>query len=87
MITFIEQYLDTEGIYRVPGSNARVDVLFEKFDLDPEVDILALNIDVHDAATALKDFFTKRFPPIVEDDLMSELETILCKSNVRPKLL
>merc|ERR1712203_1153830 len=69
-ITFIEREgLDAEGLYRVPGNRAHVDLLFQHFDEDPMVDI-------DDFDTAVKDFFFKRLPPILEDDHIAELETI-----------
>jgi len=76
-ITFIEREgLDAEGLYRVPGNRAHVDLLFQHFDEDPMVDIDDLDIAVNAVATAVKDFFFKRLPPILEDDHMAELETI-----------
>merc|ERR1712025_822959 len=67
---------DAEGLYRVPGNRAHVDLLFQNFDEDPKVDIDELDIAVNAVATAVKDFFFKRLPPILEDDHMAELETI-----------
>ena len=82
-ITFIEREgLDAEGLYRVPGNRAHVDLLFLRFDEDPKVDIDDLDIAVNAVATAVKDFFFKRLPPILEDDHMAELETISCKSTL-----
>ena len=79
-ITFIEREgLDAEGLYRVPGNRAHVDLLFQHFDEDPMVDIDDLDIAVNAVATAVKDFFFKRLPPILEDDHMAELETISCE--------
>merc|ERR1711881_549302 len=76
-ITFIEREgLDAEGLYRVPGNRAHVDLLFQRFDEDHKVDIDELDIAVNAVATAVKDFFFKRLPPILEDDHMAELETI-----------
>ena len=76
-ISFIEKEgLDAEGLYRVPGNRAHVDLLFQKFDEDHNVDIDELDIAVNAVATAVKDFFFKRLPPILGPDHMSELETI-----------
>ena len=59
-IHFIEiEGLLTEGLYRVPGNRAHVDLLFQKFDEDPNVDFEALDIAVNAVATAVKDFFFK----------------------------
>lgn len=35
-----------------------------------------MDIPVNAVATALKDFFSKRLPPLFEEDIMSELEDI-----------
>ena len=79
-ITFIEREgLDAEGLYRVPGNRAHVELLFQKFDDDPKVDIDELDIAVNAVATAVKDFFFKRLPSILDPDHMAELETISCK--------
>merc|ERR1712029_774036 len=76
-ITYIEaEGLDAEGLYRVPGNRAHVDLLFQNFDEDPKVDIDELDIAVNAVATAVKDFFFKRLPPVLNPDHMAELETI-----------
>lgn len=41
-----------------------------------ETNIEKLDIPVNAVATALKDFFAKRLPPLFEPDQMSELEDI-----------
>ncbi|CAG2166680.1 unnamed protein product [Oppiella nova] len=77
-IQFIEEEgLDSEGIYRVPGNRAHVDLLFQKFEEDPNVSIRELDIPVNAVATALKDFFSKRLPPLIPSTMMDEL-TELC---------
>lgn len=94
---FIEsEGLDSEGIYRVPGNRAHVDLLFQKFEegryhvadllcilscnllliTDGNVQISELDIPVNAVATALKDFVSKRLPPLFEEDVMAELEEI-----------
>ena len=79
-ISFIEKEgLDAEGLYRVPGNRAHVDLLFQKFDEDHLVDIDELDIAVNAVATAVKDFFFKRLPPILGQDHMSDLESISSK--------
>ncbi|GIY04822.1 rho GTPase-activating protein 190 [Caerostris extrusa] len=76
-IKFIEEEgLDSEGIYRVPGNRAHVDLLFQKFDEDPSISIRELDIPVNAVATALKDFFSKRLPPLIPPCLMNELTEI-----------
>ena len=77
--------MDAEGLYRVPGNRAHVDLLFQRFDEDPKVDIDDLDIAVNAVATAVKDFFFKRLPPILEEEHMSELETISCKFCVQKR--
>ena len=79
-IKFIEEKgLGTEGVYRVPGNRAQVDLLFQSFDGDPKVNIDDLNISVNAVATAVKDFFFKRLPHILEEDQMIEFQIICCK--------
>lgn len=100
-IAFIEKEgLDAEGLYRVPGNRAHVDILFQKFDegnlglfslarhhraehvnstSDHNVNIADLDIAVNAVATAVKDFFFKRLPPIMGPEHMSELESISSK--------
>ncbi|XP_066996552.2 rho GTPase-activating protein 190 isoform X2 [Anabrus simplex] len=76
-VKFIEEEgLDSEGIYRVPGNRAHVDLLFQKFEEDPNFSIHDLDIPVNAVATALKDFFSKRLPPLLTQDMLAELEDI-----------
>lgn len=44
--------------------------------IDGNVDIHSLDIPVNAVATALKDFFSKRLPPLIDKERMSELEDI-----------
>ncbi|XP_022243974.1 rho GTPase-activating protein 190-like isoform X2 [Limulus polyphemus] len=82
-IRFIEEEgLDSEGIYRVPGNRAHMDQLYQKFDEDPQVSIRDLDIPVNAVATALKDFFSKRLPPLFSVSVMEELSEI---SNVQDR--
>lgn len=105
-IEFIEaEGLDAEGIYRVPGNRAHVDLLFQKFDeglcfvpflfyilgkyhlhslsfysfllpTDASVNIHELDIPVNAVATALKDFVSKRLPPIIPVTEMDQLTDV-----------
>lgn len=75
-VHFIEREVDSEGIYRVPGNRAHVDLLYQKFEEEDNVDIEKLDIPVNAVATALKDFFSKHLPPLFEPELMNELEEI-----------
>ena len=79
-IEFIEKEgLDAEGLYRVPGNRAHVELLFQKFDENPDVNIDDLDIAVNAVATAVKDFFFKRLPPLLGTEFMEELESIAGK--------
>ena len=53
----------------------------QKFDEDHLVDIDELDITVNAVATAVKDFFFKRLPPILGPDHMSDLESISSKQS------
>ena len=76
-VHFIEREgVDSEGIYRVPGNRTHVDLLYQKFDEEDNVDIEKLDIPVNAVATALKDFFSKHLPPLFEPELMNELEVL-----------
>ncbi|EDS33755.1 rho GTPase-activating protein 5 [Culex quinquefasciatus] len=76
-VKFIElEGLDSEGIYRVPGNRTHVDLLYQKFEEEVDVDIEKLDIPVNAVATALKDFFAKRLPALFSADMMAELEEI-----------
>ncbi|KAL4712458.1 hypothetical protein ACJJTC_007474 [Scirpophaga incertulas] len=76
-VEFIEREgLASEGLYRVPGNRAHVDMLFSKFHEDPNVDMESLDIPVNAVATALKDFFSKKLPPLLDEASMAQLEDI-----------
>lgn len=75
-VYYIEREVESEGIYRVPGNRAHVDLLYQKFEEEDNVDIEKLDIPVNAVATALKDFFSKHLPPLFEPDMMNELEEI-----------
>ncbi|XP_022835664.1 rho GTPase-activating protein 190 [Spodoptera litura] len=76
-VEFIEREgLGSEGLYRVPGNRAHVDMLFTKFYEDPKIDLDSLDIPVNAVATALKDFFSKRLPPLLDEPSMAQLEDI-----------
>lgn len=44
--------------------------------IDTNTEIDALDIPVNAVATALKDFFSKRLPPLFSKDIIKELEEI-----------
>lgn len=75
-VHYIEREVESEGIYRVPGNRAHVELLYQQFDEEDNVDIEKLDIPVNAVATALKDFFSKHLPPLFEPDMMNELEEI-----------
>ncbi|KAL1491496.1 hypothetical protein ABEB36_012085 [Hypothenemus hampei] len=77
-VKFIEtEGLDSEGIYRVPGNRAHVDLLFLKYEEeDANIDIHELDIPVNAVATALKDFVSKRLPPLFDENVLNEMEEI-----------
>lgn len=87
-IEYIEREgLDAEGLYRVPGNRAHVDLLFAKFDEDKNVELESLDIAVNAVATAVKDFFFKRLPPLLPAEHMADLETISVMQDRHMKLL
>lgn len=82
-IEFIEfEGLDAEGIYRVPGNRAHVDAFVQKFKEDPDMSIADSDIPVNAVATALKDFLSKKWGPIIPLNLMNELTEL---SNISDK--
>lgn len=82
-IEFIElEGLDAEGIYRVPGNRAHVDAFVQKFKDNPDMSIESSDIPVNAVATALKDFLSKKWGPIIPLNLMNELTEL---SNISEK--
>lgn len=76
-IEFIEQEgLEAEGIYRVPGNRAHVDAFVQKFKENPNMSILESDIPVNAVATALKDFLSKKWGPIIPLASMNVLTEI-----------
>lgn len=47
---------------------------------DNDINVTNLDIPVNAVATALKDFFSKKLPPLFTEDLMDELEDLSGKS-------
>lgn len=43
---------------------------------DNDLNVTNLDIPVNAVATALKDFFSKKLPPLFTEDLMDELEDL-----------
>ncbi|XP_064602991.1 rho GTPase-activating protein 35-like isoform X2 [Liolophura sinensis] len=68
-----EEGMQAEGIYRVPGNKAQVDLLISKFHEDSNLDISSLDIQVNAVATALKGFFSDLIEPLIPPSLYEEL--------------
>jgi len=64
-----------------------VELLFQKYDENPEVSIDELDIAVNAVATAVKDFFFKRLPPLLGAEFMEELERIALTQDKSIKML
>lgn len=65
--------LIVEGIYRIPGNTAQVELLKEMFQHDKAIDIHSIDIGVNAVATALKGFFSDLSEPLVPAYLNQEL--------------
>eukprot|EP00106_Octopus_bimaculoides_P018365 XP_014785807.1 PREDICTED: rho GTPase-activating protein 190-like [Octopus bimaculoides] len=68
-----EEGMTAEGIYRVPGNRAQVELLLNKFQEDTSVDIMSLDIQVNAVATALKGFFNDLMEALFPSNLINEL--------------
>ncbi|VVC36948.1 Hypothetical protein CINCED_3A007446 [Cinara cedri] len=87
-VKFIEcEGLDSEGLYRVPGNRSHVELLFQRFEEDNDINVTSLDIPVNAVATALKDFFSKKLPPLFSDTLMDELEYLSVKADRSCRLM
>ena len=76
-VEYIEaEGLDAEGLYRVPGNRQHVDLLFERLSEDPAASIADLDLAVNAVATALKEFLSKKLPPLLTQEKMAELTSI-----------
>ncbi|KAL1483187.1 hypothetical protein MTO96_033371 [Rhipicephalus appendiculatus] len=78
-VRFIEQEgLDSEGLYRVPGNRAHVELLLQRLDegADLVAELGSSELPVNAVATALKDFFSKRLPPLLSHAHMARLTEI-----------
>lgn len=64
-----------------------MDLLFQKFDEDPNVDFDSLDIAVNAVATAVKDFFFKRLPPLLPAEHMTDLEQVAMMPDRAMRLL
>ncbi|CAG0897252.1 unnamed protein product, partial [Cyprideis torosa] len=87
-VNYIEKEgLQAEGIYRVPGNRAQGDLLFQKLDEQGvNFTLDGMEVPINAVATALKDFFGKRLPPIVTPDIMefiTELTDKFADKNLR----
>ncbi|XP_077499589.1 rho GTPase-activating protein 190 isoform X3 [Amblyomma americanum] len=91
-VRFIEQEgLDSEGLYRVPGNRAHVELLLQRLDEGRLGDLgaaeLGAELPVNAVATALKDFFSKRLPPLLSHAHMARLTEIAGLSDRSCRLL
>lgn len=66
-----------EGIYRVPGNQAHVMLLEQRFAEDTSISFYSMDIPVNAVATALKNFFSYLnepvFPYSMYEDLMNAM--------------
>ncbi|KAK0399151.1 hypothetical protein QR680_002921 [Steinernema hermaphroditum] len=76
-ITFIEQEggLELEGLYRVPGNQAQVLQLEKAFQANSNISLSDLDVPVHAAATALKNFFLNLPSPVIPYEIQEDLIT------------
>ena len=65
--------MSTEGVYRIPGNTAQVELLKEMFEHNKELDISTIEIGIHAVATAHKGFFSDLSEPLVPIYLNQEL--------------
>ncbi|XP_065282190.1 rho GTPase-activating protein 190 isoform X6 [Dermacentor albipictus] len=89
-VRFIEQEgLDSEGLYRVPGNRAHVELLLQRLDegADLAAELGSSELPVNAVATALKDFFSKRLPPLLSHAHMARLTEIAGLSDRSCRLL
>nr|XP_037287867.1 LOW QUALITY PROTEIN: rho GTPase-activating protein 190-like [Rhipicephalus microplus] len=89
-VRFIEQEgLDSEGLYRVPGNRAHVELLLQRLDegADLVAELSSSELPVNAVATALKDFFSKRLPPLLSHAHMARLTEIAGLSDRSCRLL
>lgn len=87
-IEFIEfEGLDAEGIYRVPGNRAHVETFVQKFKENPDMSIVESDIPVNAVATALKDFLSKKWGPIIPLAMMNELTELSKISEKEGRLM
>ena len=56
-IQYLDTHLDEEGLYRIPGSLAKVNLLKSQFTKNQGMDLFKLNPEAHDIATLLKMYF------------------------------
>ena len=72
--------LSVEGLYRIPGNTAQVELLKEMFQHNKDVAIGSMDIGIHAVATALKGFFSDLSEPLVPVHLNQELVVADSKS-------
>ena len=70
----------TEGVYRIPGNAAKVELLKEMFEHNKELDINTIDVGVNAVATALKGFFSDLSEPLIPSHLNGGLVVADSKS-------
>jgi len=65
--------LSMEGLYRIPGNTAQVELLKEMFQHNKNIDISTIDIGINAVATALKGFFSDLAEPLIPAYLNQEL--------------
>lgn len=71
-----------EGIYRVPGNQAHVVLLEQKYIDDPSVSFYDLDLPVNAVATSLKNFFSSLSEPVVPYNLYDDLMDAMSKLEI-----
>lgn len=72
---FIEQEggLTLEGLYRVPGNQAQVTFLEQKFVENQRISFKELDLPVNAVATSLKNFFSSLAEPVIPYSLYEDI--------------
>lgn len=75
-----------EGIYRVSGNKAHVNELLGKFEDDPSVDFMELNLPVNLVATALKTFLQDLPVPVIPQEFYGPIKAAVGYTNKADQL-
>ncbi|VDP01712.1 unnamed protein product [Soboliphyme baturini] len=86
-VEFIEtEGIKVEGLYRVPGNQSQVVLIEQKFAVDANMSMYALDLPVSAVTTALKNFFANLSEPLISAELYQPLIEER-RPDVRLKLL